>query len=387
MHPRAAVTADRTAAAQGWTVVIPVKSADTGKTRLAVPGVDRAWLARAVALDTIRAAAASDAVARVIVVTADDEVAAAAIGPGVGVAADPGGGLNAAIAAGMAAAGPDAARAALLGDLPSLAPADLAAALDAARRHPRGVVADAEGAGSTLATAAPGVPWASAFGDDSFARHLALGCAPIDVPPESSMRRDVDTLQQLRDARDLGLGPRTTALLRAAELGSSAPPPTARLRLRELREDDLDHVAALLGDPAVMTYYPSPKSRAEAGDWIAWSRRNYVRYGLGLWAVETRDGVFLGDCGLTWQPVAGSRRLEVGYHIRADAQGSGYATEAAAACRDLALELGFDDLVAVIHPDNAASIRVARKLGMSRERDDIHPSGRDVVIERMPLTA
>jgi 2-phospho-L-lactate guanylyltransferase len=75
------------------------------------------------------------------------------------------------------------------------------------------VVPDAEGTGSTLVTARPGVAWAAAFGAGSFARHTALGCAPLPVPAASTLRRDVDTAEQLADAAALGLGPRTTALL------------------------------------------------------------------------------------------------------------------------------------------------------------------------------
>jgi RimJ/RimL family protein N-acetyltransferase len=115
-----------------------------------------------------------------------------------------------------------------------------------------------------------------------------------------------------------------------------------------MRPDDLDTMAELLGDPDVMRFYPAPKTRA-----------------------ETREGGFVGDCGLTWQLVNGTRELEVGYHVRTLMQGLGYATEAASACRDLArahIESGI--LVAIVHPDNLASARVAEKLGMSRAADD-----------------
>lgn len=124
-------------------------------------------------------------------------------------------------------------------------------------------------------------------------------------------------------------------------------------------------MSALLGDPAVMTFYPAPKSRMEAAQWIAWNELNYSGHGYGLWIVETHDGEFLGDCGLTWQDVNGQLELEVGYHMRTAIQGRGYATEAAAACRDFARdELHVQQLVAIIHPNNGPSRRVAEKLGM-----------------------
>jgi 2-phospho-L-lactate/phosphoenolpyruvate guanylyltransferase len=371
---------DSPESATGWTVVIPVKPAAIGKSRLEA-GIDREALARAIALDTIAAAAR---VARVVVVTDDDVVAEASRGVGADVVPEGAGrGLDAAVATGVAAAG-DGLRAALLGDLPALRSAELAAALEAAASVDRAVVADAEGTGSTLVTARGGIAWTSAFGEGSFVRHAALGCIPLELADASTLRRDVDTAEQLDAAAGLGLGPRTSALMRASA-GTTAPPPTARLRLREMREDDLDDIAGMLGDPAVMTYYPAPRTREGSADWIAWSRRNYAQYGLGLWIVETLDGRFLGDCGLTWQPVAGGRRLEVGYHLRPEEQGRGYATEAAAACRDLARDLGFTELIAVIHPDNTASIAVARRIGLEYERDDVHPNGRTNAVYRTAL--
>ena len=149
------------------------------------------------------------------------------------------------------------------------------------------------------------------------------------------------------------------------------PSPTARLRFREMSATDLDDMAGLLGDAEVMQFYPAPKTREQAGQWIEWNLRNHAEHGYGLWIVETADGEFVGDCGLTWQLVNGVRMLEVGYHVRKDMQGLGYASEAAAACRDFARdELLAAELVAIIHPDNTASRRVAEKIGMTRTNDD-----------------
>ena len=134
---------------------------------------------------------------------------------------------------------------------------------------------------------------------------------------------------------------------------------------------DLDNMSALLGAPDVMRFYPSPKTRDEATAWIQWNQSNYAEHGYGLWVIETLDGGFVGDCGLTWQLVNDSPMLEVGYHVRAELQGHGYATEAAAACRDFAAaHTAAAELVAIIHPDNRASERVAEKIGMRRVADD-----------------
>jgi RimJ/RimL family protein N-acetyltransferase len=148
------------------------------------------------------------------------------------------------------------------------------------------------------------------------------------------------------------------------------PPPTPRLTFREMTPDDLDNMAALLGDPQVMRYYPQPKSRQEALAWIAWNQRLYREHGFGLWLLTLRaTEEFVGDCGLTPQQVDGVTELEVGYHIRAALQGRGLATEAAAACRDHARDvLGVDRLIAIIGLGNRPSQRVAEKLGLALER-------------------
>ena len=138
-----------------------------------------------------------------------------------------------------------------------------------------------------------------------------------------------------------------------------------------MTDDDLEDMAAMLADPAVMKFYPRPKNREEAQAWINWNKSNYVEHGHGLWIIETKAGEFAGDCGLTWQVVNGRPELEVGYHVRAELQGRGYATEAATACRDFARDvLGAGHLVAIIHPDNRASRRVAEKIGLEFEEDD-----------------
>lgn len=144
---------------------------------------------------------------------------------------------------------------------------------------------------------------------------------------------------------------------------------------------DLDDMAALLGDPAVMTYYPRPKTRQEAAQWIEWNRGLYSTRGYGLWLLTTADGDFVGDCGLTPQVVDGVTELEVGYHVLPAMQRRGYATEAAIASRDFARTvLGAKRLVAIIHPDNRPSQRVAEKTGLRPEKRATVHGGREAII-------
>jgi 2-phospho-L-lactate guanylyltransferase len=173
-----------------WTVIIPVKPAAIGKSRLGL-GPE---LARAIALDTVAAVVACEAVDRVIVVTAD----AAFRPPGAEVLPErTPSGIDAAVAAGAALAGIDTPRAALLGDLPSLIPGELAAALGSAAQYPGAFVPDHEGTGTTLVTAVSGAELHTAFGRDSASKHCALGLVELSLPQDSSVRFDVDTPEQL----------------------------------------------------------------------------------------------------------------------------------------------------------------------------------------------
>jgi RimJ/RimL family protein N-acetyltransferase len=137
-----------------------------------------------------------------------------------------------------------------------------------------------------------------------------------------------------------------------------------------MRDDDLDDVATLLGDPEVMRFYSRPKARDEAQAWIERNRRRYREDGFGLWHVARTDtGEFVGDCGLTVQRVDGVNEVEIGYHLLPAHQGQGLATEAAAACRDLARDrFGVRRLIAIIDPSNEPSQAVARRIGLAPEK-------------------
>lgn len=149
---------------------------------------------------------------------------------------------------------------------------------------------------------------------------------------------------------------------------------------------DIDDMADLLGEAEVMRFYPAPKTREQAEAWIAWNQRNYAEHGYGLWIIETHEGDFVGDCGLTWQAVNGVEKLEVGYHVAPRWQGQGLASEAAAACRDFAREhLQARELIAIIHPDNRVSERVAEKIGMQRAEDDRPANGTRRIVLSMGL--
>jgi len=149
---------------------------------------------------------------------------------------------------------------------------------------------------------------------------------------------------------------------------TSLPPPTERLRFREFRDDDLDDVVAMFGDPQARRFYPEMDTPEACRGWVEWSKRNYRDHGFGLWALEDpSSGEFLGDCGLTYQPVEGDRLLELGYHLLAEHRGKGLVTEAGRACLDYAFgQLAAPMVCSTVHPENAPSMAVAGRLHSSQ---------------------
>lgn len=215
-------TATNTDPTGSWSLVVPLKPLARAKSRLGrtAGGLLRPRLALAFAQDTVAAALACPGVRDVLVVT-DDPVAGEALSAlGARVVADaPAAGLNAALSHGaraVRAVRPGAAVAALNADLPALRPAELARVLDFAAAFPRAFVTDAAGIGTTFLSASPGTELRPAFGGPSRARHLTSGAAEITLSGIESVRRDVDTGEDLLAALDLGVGPRTEGLRASA---------------------------------------------------------------------------------------------------------------------------------------------------------------------------
>jgi RimJ/RimL family protein N-acetyltransferase len=145
---------------------------------------------------------------------------------------------------------------------------------------------------------------------------------------------------------------------------------TPRLLLRRYTLADTNALLPVLGDAVAMEFYPAPFDRQGVEDWITRSLERYRRDGHGLWAMVLKDsGEVIGDCGCTMQEVEGRKHVEIGYHVRRDLWGNGYATEAAQACKDYAFRtLGAPRVISMIRPENIRSRRVAEKNGMTCEK-------------------
>lgn len=110
---------------------------------------------------------------------------------------------------------------------------------------------------------------------------------------------------------------------------------TKRLLIREMIKQDYEALYRVLADSDIMQHYPYTFDEKRVRGWIAKNQERYQIFGFGLWAVCLKEtGEMIGDCGLTMQLIGGQIKPEIGYHIRADKQGQGYAKEAAIAVRD-----------------------------------------------------
>ncbi|HEY1385483.1 MAG TPA: GNAT family N-acetyltransferase [Dongiaceae bacterium] len=144
---------------------------------------------------------------------------------------------------------------------------------------------------------------------------------------------------------------------------------TNRLVLRPMAAGDYLDLLMTFGDPKVMAAFGvEPFRELEMKRWVARNLEHQERHGYGLFSVlHKADGILIGDCGLEHRDVEGTDEAELGYDIRSDYWNRGLATEAAAAVRDHAFQrLGLPRLISLVRHGNAASARVAEKVGMRR---------------------
>lgn len=142
---------------------------------------------------------------------------------------------------------------------------------------------------------------------------------------------------------------------------------TPRLMLREMTDDDLPALRAILQDDATMTAYEGAFDEAMVRAWYDRMRDRYRDDGFGLWAVVLREsGEMIGQCGLTRQHILDGDVIEVGYLFNRAHWHRGYAVEAATGCRDHAFTtLRADRVWAQVRDTNLASMNVAIRLGMT----------------------
>src|SRR5258706_8368048 len=146
---------------------------------------------------------------------------------------------------------------------------------------------------------------------------------------------------------------------------------TARLLLRQWRDEDRHPFAVMNADPRVMEYFPAPLSREQSDAMADRCAAGIAERGWGLWAAEVRGvASFIGFIGLAIAgsdlPCAGA--TEVGWRLAHPHWGQGYATEGArAAIRFAFSELRLEEIVSFTAAVNHRSEQVMQKLGMIRD--------------------
>ena len=146
---------------------------------------------------------------------------------------------------------------------------------------------------------------------------------------------------------------------------------TDRLLLRNWREEDIEPFIRHTNTPAVMRWLGGVKSEEDHRTAFRDRIMRWQESGFTFWAVERKaDGALLGFCGLKIADAEGSPiegMLEIGWRLREDVWGQGYAKEAAIASLDFAFDtLGAERVVAITFQGNEPSWGLMERLGMKR---------------------
>lgn len=148
---------------------------------------------------------------------------------------------------------------------------------------------------------------------------------------------------------------------------------TERLKFRLLEKTDFEDWLPLFQVEKVAEFLAFDTSLSATELCEAWFQKIFHRYENDLGGMNVLEdkitGKLVGQCGLLVQEVEGESRLEIGYSILPEFWRNGFASEAAQKCKDYAFENDFsEELISMVHVDNIASEKVARKNGMQLEK-------------------
>jgi RimJ/RimL family protein N-acetyltransferase len=153
---------------------------------------------------------------------------------------------------------------------------------------------------------------------------------------------------------------------------------TQRLSIRTTQQEDLDAVAAMWGDIEGNKYMPDPcyKSGAEIAEILEDDLNCPVYYFVAMFA--NADEI-IGTCSLGFEN-AEAKEYSIGYNVKKDYWGNGYAGEMIHALIDFARELGIKTITAPVAKENKASNRVMEKCGFFIDGEGaFKKSGTDIV--------
>jgi RimJ/RimL family protein N-acetyltransferase len=150
-----------------------------------------------------------------------------------------------------------------------------------------------------------------------------------------------------------------------------------RMGFRLWREDDLEEFAKLNADKAVMEHFPKTLTLEESKQLIERLKAQYAENGFTYYATDLlKTGELIGMIGLAYQtyPSEFTPAIDIGWRLKKDVWGNGYATEGATKCLEFAFnELMIDQVIAVCTLTNYQSENVMKKLGMKKLGEFNHP--------------
>ncbi len=148
---------------------------------------------------------------------------------------------------------------------------------------------------------------------------------------------------------------------------------TERLKFRLLRPDDFQDWMALFKGKDVAKFLGIDPTLSEKEMCELWFEKTFARYendsGVMNALVDRKTNLLIGQCGLLIQSVQETERLEIGYSILPKYWRHGFASEAAIKCKNYAFRNKLaESLISMVHVENIASEKVARKNGMIWEQ-------------------
>lgn len=160
---------------------------------------------------------------------------------------------------------------------------------------------------------------------------------------------------------------------------------TQRLVFRDWKEQDLNEFRIMNKDSRVMKYFAKTLTEEETDGFYNRIQEEFKNYGYGLYAVETKHNKeFIGFIGFHWANFVSQFTpcIEIGWRLKYDAWGNGYATEGAKACLKYGLEiLKFNKVYSFTSKINLPSENVMKKIGMVKVMEFEHPN----IMEGSPL--
>jgi ribosomal-protein-alanine N-acetyltransferase len=140
---------------------------------------------------------------------------------------------------------------------------------------------------------------------------------------------------------------------------------TPRLELRPFCEYDIPSISRILCDPLITQFIGGPVSGSDAAKAVLKMRDAFQSRGWGTLAVvPLGQAECAGYCGV--RPLTQTSDVEIAFALDSKCWNRGYATEAARACIDASFRaLDIDSIVATVYPENEASCKVLKKLGLT----------------------